>query len=173
MNNICSRQDAFTIFQICRTQICSRVSEIVFLRQLWKFHLPRTMLVNLYTAIIRSIITSAIIWFPAAAAKDKAKLQRVIRSAERVIGCPLPPLEALFRSRALRRARKIMSDPAHPGHSLFVPLPSGRRLQAIKTAKARHWNSFFPTVIQLLNDAGAPPAPRPNTTPPPHPHLNT
>ena len=93
MNNICSRQDTFRIFQICRTQICSRVSEIVFLRQLWKFHLPRTMLVNLYTAIIRSIITSAIIiWFPAAAAKDKAKLQRVICWAERVMGCPLPPL---------------------------------------------------------------------------------
>ena len=101
-----------------------------FLRQLRKLRLPRTMLVSFYTAIIESIITLAItIWFPATAAKDKARLQRVIRSAERVIGCPLPPLEALFKSRTLRRARKILADPLHPGQGLFVPLPSGRRLR--------------------------------------------
>lgn len=141
---------------------------LFFLRQLRKFHLPRTLLVNFYTAIIESIITLAItVWFPAAMSKDKAKLQRVIRSAEKVIGCPLPPLEALFRTRALRRARKIMADPAHPGHSLFAPLPSGRRLRSIKTAKARHSNSFFPTNIRLLNAAGAPPDPLLSSL---HPH---
>ena len=117
---------------------------LFFLRQLRKFKLPTSMLVNFYTAIIESIVTSAIItWFPAAAAKDKAKLQRVIRSAERVIGCPLPPLGALFNSRALGKARKIMADPAHPGHGLFAPLPSGRRLRSLKTLKTRHSHSFF------------------------------
>ena len=40
-----------------------------------------------YTAIIEAIIT----WFPAAVAKDKAKLQGLIRSAERVIGVPQVP----------------------------------------------------------------------------------
>ncbi|KAK3509893.1 hypothetical protein QTP70_019373, partial [Hemibagrus guttatus] len=41
------------------------------------------MLVNFYTAIIESILTSSItVWFAAATAKDKAKLQRVIHSAE-------------------------------------------------------------------------------------------
>ena len=42
---------------------------LFFLRQLRKFNLPRTMLVNFYSAITESIITFAIIiWFPAAAA---------------------------------------------------------------------------------------------------------
>ena len=119
-------------------------------------------MVNFYTAIIESIITLAITaWFPGAAAKDKAKLQRVIRSAERVIGCPLPPLEALFRSRALKRAKKIMADPAHPGHSLFTPLPSGRRLRSLKTVTVRHSNSFYPMAIRLLNSAAAPTPPPP------------
>ena len=45
-----------------------------------------------YTAIIESILTHSIItWFPAAVAKDKAKLQGLIRSAERVIGVPQVP----------------------------------------------------------------------------------
>ena len=79
-----------------------------------------------YTAIIESILTHSLInWFPAAAAKDQAKLQRVIRSAERVIGTPLLSLKFLHDTRALRRVRKIMADSSHPGHGLFTLLPSG------------------------------------------------
>ncbi|KAK3564744.1 hypothetical protein QTP86_024961, partial [Hemibagrus guttatus] len=64
-----------------------------FLRQLKKFLLPVKMLVNFYTAIIESIHTSSItVWFAAATARDKAKLQRVIHSAEKVIRCSLPSL---------------------------------------------------------------------------------
>ncbi|KAK3510648.1 hypothetical protein QTP70_011907 [Hemibagrus guttatus] len=41
------------------------------------------MLVNFYTAIIKSILTSSItVWFAAATARDKAKLQRVNHSAD-------------------------------------------------------------------------------------------
>ncbi|KAK3538384.1 hypothetical protein QTP86_001555, partial [Hemibagrus guttatus] len=55
-----------------------------FLRQLKKFLLPVKMLVNFYTAIIESVLTSSItVWFAAATARDKAKLQRVIHSAEK------------------------------------------------------------------------------------------
>ncbi|KAI5104490.1 hypothetical protein C0J45_6116 [Silurus meridionalis] len=50
-----------------------------FLWQLMKFLLPVNMLVNFYTAIIESIL--------------KAELQRVIRSAEKVIGCSLMSLQ--------------------------------------------------------------------------------
>ena len=96
------------------------------------------------------------------------KLQRLIRSAERVIGCPLPSLEALFTSRTVGRARKIMADPTHPGHRLFAMLPSGRRLRSLKADTARHVNSFFPTAIRLLNSLGFPPW-SPSTLL--HPHL--
>ena len=136
-----------------------------FLRQLKKFRLPRSMLTQFYTAIIESILTHSIItWFPAAAAKDQAKLQRVIRSAERVIGCPLPSLKSLHDTRALRRARKIMADPSHPGHGLFISLPSGRRLQLPKAVKSRHRLSFFPSAARLVNDSGPPPPPPPSDT---------
>ncbi|KAK3562612.1 hypothetical protein QTP86_002148, partial [Hemibagrus guttatus] len=59
-----------------------------FLRQLKKFLLPVKMLVNFYTAIIESVLTSSItVWFAAATARDKAKLQRVIHSAEKCGQC--------------------------------------------------------------------------------------
>ncbi|KAK3518406.1 hypothetical protein QTP86_003494, partial [Hemibagrus guttatus] len=86
-----------------------------FLRQLKKFLLPVKMLVNFYTAIIESVLTSSItVWFAAATARDKAKLQRVIHSAEKVIGCSLPSLQELYFSRSRRRAAKIAADPSHP-----------------------------------------------------------
>ncbi|KAK3571564.1 hypothetical protein QTP86_013194 [Hemibagrus guttatus] len=117
-----------------------------FLRQLKKFLLPVKMLVNFYTAIIESILTSSItVWFAAATARDKAKLQRVIHSAEKVIGCSLPSLQELYVSRSRRRAAKMAADPSHPGNELFRSLPSGKRLRSIRTRTSRHKNSFFPT----------------------------
>ncbi|KAK3569733.1 hypothetical protein QTP86_004054 [Hemibagrus guttatus] len=99
-----------------------------FLSQLKKFLLPVKMLVNFYIAIIEYILTSSItVWFAAATARDKAKLQRVIHSAEKVIGCSLPSLQELYVSRSRRRASKIAADPSHPGNELFRSFPSGKR----------------------------------------------
>ncbi|KAK0153824.1 putative RNA-directed DNA polymerase from transposon BS [Merluccius polli] len=124
-----------------------------FLRQLKKFNLPRTIMVHFYSAI-ESILTSSItIWYSAATAKDKGRLQRVIRSAEKVIGCNLPSLQDLYTSRTLRRAGKIVADPSHPGRKLFETLPSGRRLRSIRTKTSRHKNSFFPSATSLINKA--------------------
>ncbi|KAK3543033.1 hypothetical protein QTP70_008753 [Hemibagrus guttatus] len=118
-----------------------------FLRQLKKFLLPVKMLVNFYTAIIESVLTSSItVWFAAATARDKAKLQRVIHSAEKVIGCSLPSLQELYVSRSWRRTAKIVADPSHPGNELFRSLPSGKRLRSIRTRTSHHKNSFFPSI---------------------------
>ena len=134
-----------------------------FLRQLKKFNLPKTMMVHFYTAIIESILTSSInVWYAAATAKDKSRLQRIIRSAEKVIGCNLPPLQDLHTSRVLRRAGRIVADPSHPGHRLFDPLPSGRRLRSIRTKTSRHMNSFFPAAVGILNRSRDPPHPLPH-----------
>ena len=125
-----------------------------FLRQLKKFNLPKTMMVHFYTSIIESILTSSItVWYAAATVKEQCRLQRVIRSAEKVIGCNLPSLQDLYASRTLRRADKIVADPSHPGHTLFESLPSGRRLRSIKIKTSRHKNSFFPSAVGLINKA--------------------
>ncbi|KAK3515463.1 hypothetical protein QTP70_022952, partial [Hemibagrus guttatus] len=125
-----------------------------FLWQLKKFLLPVKMLVNFYTAIIESVLTSSItVWFAVATARDKAKLQRVIHSAEKVIGYSLPSFQELYVSRSRRRAAKIAANPSHPGNELFWSLPSGKRLRSIRTRTSCHKNSFFPTAVSLLNSA--------------------
>uniref|UniRef100_A0AAV2K2E3 Alkylated DNA repair protein AlkB homologue 8 N-terminal domain-containing protein n=1 Tax=Knipowitschia caucasica TaxID=637954 RepID=A0AAV2K2E3_KNICA len=72
-----------------------------FLRQLRKAKLPAQMLVQFYTAIIESILTSSItVWFAGATVRDKQRLQRIVRSAEEVIGRSLPSLQDLISSEA-------------------------------------------------------------------------
>ena len=98
---------------------------IYFLQQLKKFNLPNPILVNFYTAIIEFIQTSSItVQYATASAKDRARLQRIIHSDEKVIGCNLPSLQDVNVSRTLRRAGEIVADSSHPGHGLLEPLPS-------------------------------------------------
>ncbi|XP_061639302.1 sodium- and chloride-dependent creatine transporter 1-like isoform X2 [Phyllopteryx taeniolatus] len=99
-----------------------------FLRLLRKHGLPPELLRQFYTAVIESVLCSSItVWFGAATKKDKLRLQRTIKTAERIVGTPLPTLEDLHAARTKTRVCKILSDPPHPGHQLFQLLPSGRR----------------------------------------------
>src|SRR4029434_63891 len=99
---------------------------------------------------------SITVWYAAATANDKGRLQRIIRSAEKVIGCNLPSLQDLFASRTLRRAGKIVADPFLPGHKLFEVLPSGRGLQSIRTKTSHHKTSFFPAAVGFINKLNKP-----------------
>ncbi len=87
-------------------------AEAYFLRQLRKFHLPQELLIQLYTAIIESILcTSILVWFSSATKSDLRRLRRVVRTAERIIGTTLPTLQELYSSRVSKRAGKITLDP--------------------------------------------------------------
>uniref|UniRef100_A0A9J7WZZ8 Reverse transcriptase domain-containing protein n=1 Tax=Cyprinus carpio carpio TaxID=630221 RepID=A0A9J7WZZ8_CYPCA len=117
-----------------------------------KFNLPQELLKQFYSAIIESILyTSVTVWFSSASKSDLRRLQRVVRTAERIIGTTLPSIQELYLSRVSKRAGKITLDPSHPAHSLFELLPSGRRYRALSTRTNRHRNSFFPQAIHLMN----------------------
>ncbi len=125
---------------------------LYFLRQLRKYKLPQELLKQFYSAIIESVLcTSITVWFSSATKSDLRRLQRVVRTAERIIGTTLPTLQELYSSRVSKRAGKITLDPSHPAHSLFELLPSGRRYRALSTRTTRHRNSFFPQAIHLMN----------------------
>ncbi len=121
---------------------------LYFLRQLRKFNLPQELLKQFYSAIIESVRCMSItVWFSSATKSDLRRLQRVVRTAERIIGTTLPTLQELYSS----RVSKITLDLSHPAHSLSELLPSGRRYRALSTRTTRHKNSFFPQAIHLMN----------------------
>ncbi|KAK3530048.1 hypothetical protein QTP86_010336 [Hemibagrus guttatus] len=115
---------------------------LYFLRQLRKFNLPQELLIHFYSAVIESVLCMSItVWFGSTTKSDMRRLQRTVRTAERIIGAPLPTLQELYTSRVRKRALKITLDPSHPGHILFDLLPSGRRYRAANTRTARHKNT--------------------------------
>ncbi|KAK3569652.1 hypothetical protein QTP86_002651 [Hemibagrus guttatus] len=76
---------------------------LYFLRQLRKFNLPQELLIHFYSAVIESVLcTSITVWFGSATKSDMRRLQRTVRSAERIIGAPLPTLQELYTSRYKR-----------------------------------------------------------------------
>ncbi|XP_061617034.1 uncharacterized protein LOC133471480 [Phyllopteryx taeniolatus] len=60
-----------------------------FLRLPRKNGLPPELLRQFYTAVVESVLCSSItVWFGAATKKDKLRLQRTIKTAERIVGTP-------------------------------------------------------------------------------------
>ncbi len=65
---------------------------LYFLRQLRKFNLPQELLIQFYSAIIESVLCSSItVWFGSATKTDIRRLQRTVRTAERIIKNFTPP----------------------------------------------------------------------------------
>ena len=125
---------------------------LFFLRTLRKNHLSADILGNFYRCAIESILTNCItVWYGNCSVADRKALQRVVKTAQRITGTPLPAIEDVQRKRCLRRARSILKDPSHPNHRLFQLLPSRRRFRSLRTKTSRFRNSFFPTAVSLLN----------------------
>ncbi|KAK3523497.1 hypothetical protein QTP70_001160 [Hemibagrus guttatus] len=125
---------------------------LYFLRRLRKAHLPPTILTIFYRGTIESILSSCITaWFGNCTVSDRKTLQRIVRTAEKIIGVSLPSIMDLYSTRCICKANSIVDDPTHPSHTLFTLLPSGKRYRSVRTHTTRLLNSFFPQAIRCLN----------------------
>ncbi|XP_059805558.1 uncharacterized protein LOC132380631 [Hypanus sabinus] len=61
------------------------------------------------------------------APSQNARLQWIVRSAEKIIGVSLPTITDIYTTRCIRKGNSIMKDPTHPSHKFFSLLPSGKR----------------------------------------------
>ena len=96
---------------------------------------------------------SIIVWFNSITAEEKYKLNRIVRTASKIIELQLPSLDKLYLLRLRKRSNKIINDPSHPAHNIFKPLPSGRRFRSILAKTNRYKNSLFPSAIRLLSES--------------------
>ncbi|KAK3538462.1 hypothetical protein QTP86_003684 [Hemibagrus guttatus] len=97
------------------------------LRRLRDFRLTSKVLRNFYSCTIESILTGNIAtWFRNSTMQDRQALQRVARSAERIIHTKLPDLHSIYSKRCWTKTRKIVKDLSHPNNGLFSLLRSGK-----------------------------------------------
>ncbi len=128
---------------------------LFFLRQLKKFGISKVGMVNFYRAVIESVLTfSLIVWFGSSTAQQRSQINNITRVASRIIGYDLPTIDEIYVSRLQKKGLKILKDPLHPARHLFTPLPSGRRLRAIKTKSTRFLNSTYCRIVHALNSSG-------------------
>ncbi|KAI5086598.1 gastrula zinc finger protein XlCGF28.1-like [Silurus meridionalis] len=125
---------------------------LYFLRRLRKTHLPPPILTMFYRGTIESILSSCITaWFGNCTVSDRKSLQRIVKTAEKIIGISLPSIMDIYPTRCIRKAHSIVDDHTHPSHTLFTLLPSGKQFRSIRAATTRLCNSFFTQAIRLLN----------------------
>lgn len=102
---------------------------LFFLRQLKKFKVSHSILTQFYHAATESILTFSItVWYSSACQKDKDQLERIVRTASKIIGSDMKPIASIH---SLRSDHKVMairpqSDGHSPGHiaSSQPPLPA-------------------------------------------------
>ena len=124
---------------------------LYFLRVLSSFKVNKDILVNFYSCIIESIITSNIlVWFGRATKRDIDLLTAVIKSAEKIILTKLPTLKDIYLKRLAKKTNLILKNNDHPAYDYFDLLPSGKRYRHFKGNK-RFVNSTFPQAVRFLN----------------------
>ena len=125
---------------------------IFFLRQLRKFRVNQSILLNFYRATIESILAFSItVWYSGLSEADKKHINRVMKNAGKIIGQIVPTLDEIFRSRTIKKCVNIMSDNSHPSSRIFQVLPSCSRLRSVPCKTKRCADSFYPAAIRLLN----------------------
>ncbi|KAK3555163.1 hypothetical protein QTP86_010050 [Hemibagrus guttatus] len=91
---------------------------LFFLNKLKKNHLSSTILVKFYRCVIESILTNCItVWYGNCSVADRNAMQREVKTAQRIIGTPLPAIEDIQKKHCLRQAHSILKDSSHPAHS--------------------------------------------------------
>ncbi|XP_059808501.1 uncharacterized protein LOC132382385 [Hypanus sabinus] len=125
---------------------------LYFLWSIKKAHLCPRILTDFYRCTIESILTNCISeWYGNCPVSDHKALQRVVKTAQQIIGTQLPTIENSYHKCCLGRAKSIIKDAFHPNHGLFTLLPSGRRYRSLRSHTSRHRKSFFPEAVTLLN----------------------
>ena len=136
----------------CTAIVKKAQQRLYFLRQLKKFGLSKDIMVQFYRAVVESVLTFSItVWYGSTSKQDRDRLERVVKSASRIIGRQLPSIASIYADRSTSRARKIAADQSHPANHLFQLLPSGRRYRALRTRTERFKNSFYPHAVRTLS----------------------
>ncbi len=138
---------------------------LYFLRKLKRARAPPPIMCTFYRGTMESILTSCIaVWGGSCTDYNRKALQRIVNTAGKIIGAPLPSLQDIYITRLTRKATMIVRDASHPAHSLFSLLPSGRRYRSLRAHSTRLTNSFHTPGCQAAELS--PHSPTPSSLPP-------
>lgn len=133
--------------------VCKKGHQRLFcLRKFNYFHIDKQMMNLFYHAFLESVLSFALVsWFGNLSVKNKNSLNQIVKWSSKLTGVSLANLEAVYTRQLKRITNSILNDTAHPLHSEFQLLPSGRRFLVLSCKTKRYKNSFIPAAIRHLN----------------------
>ena len=101
----------------CKHHSCHHNAQqrLHFLRVLRKNNVDEELLITFYTSTIQSILLYCnTVWFSNCTVAERQRLQRLVRTAEKIIVCPLSSLKDLHTSRCLAARQSSRTAPTLP-----------------------------------------------------------
>ena len=115
------------------------------------------MLQLFYRSVVESaVLYNQVCYYNSAKIVDKQRLDRIVHSAEKLIGEPLMPLSECYELSVVKKVVKTLDDQNHPLNDIFTSQKSKRntgRLLSVRAGSERRLKSFVPTAIRLYNDS--------------------
>ena len=127
---------------------------LYFMKKLKSFSICPKLLELFYKSTVESAVTfNSLCHFGGLKEQDKARLSKITKTASRLIGRPVPDLQALFEAKAVKRLEAIHRDPTHPLCTELQAHTSARsgRLISFRAKTSRFHSSFLPASVRLCN----------------------
>ena len=125
-----------------------------FFRKLRSFNVETCILELFYKSVLQSVLSFGLVCvFGSMRKQDQDKLQRIIKTASRIIGCNQTSATQLFQEIVMHKAESILADTTHPLHNRFQLSKRGNgRLIQRKIRTTRFSRSFVPSAIRIVNE---------------------
>ena len=85
---------------------------------------------------------------------DGGRLEKIVKTAGRVVGMPLDSFKALYEKRLFKKLMQMLNDPTHPMRHYFDCRHSNRsgRFLLPKTNTNCYKASFLPSALSVFNE---------------------
>ena len=129
-------------------------SRLFLLRRLRSFGVEGALLKSFFDSVVASAIFFGVVcWGSSISAADRKRLNKLVKKASSVLGCPLDPVEVVADRRMIAKLSSLMDNTSHPLQDTLTTLGSSfsERLLHPRCLTERYRRSFLPAVVRLYN----------------------
>ncbi|KAK0146750.1 RNA-directed DNA polymerase from mobile element jockey [Merluccius polli] len=142
-------------FEICTTSKVNKLQQrMFFLRKLNYFQVDCTILELFYKTVLQSVLSFGLVCvFGNMRKGNQDKLQRLLKTASKIIGCSQTSVTQLWADLVVDKAERILRDPTHPLYRKFQLSNRGSSRLLQRSIKTKRFSlSFVPSAIRLFNE---------------------
>ncbi|KAI3369235.1 hypothetical protein L3Q82_007782 [Scortum barcoo] len=134
-------KDSLFLFLVkISTTYCAQDGRLFLLRRLRSFGVQGPLLRTFYDSVVASAIFYGIVcWASSIIDRDRRRIDRLVRRASSVLGCPLDSVEVVGNGRMMAKLSSLLNNTSHPLQDTLTALGSsfGERLLHPRCVKER------------------------------------